>query len=116
MLTQESPSRGGARFDYSVGATHIGMAKQVSVIISLGPYIQFLNKCVAFFVAGNISRRDEALLALKNHQSQAGEELKEFTTSVIEYNTKVSFLHTYTVDIASCISLSIPFFFALETR
>ncbi|XP_057180735.1 cilia- and flagella-associated protein 54-like [Triplophysa rosa] len=35
-----------------------------------------------------LSRRDEALLALKNHHSQAGEEFKEFTTSVIEYNTK----------------------------
>ncbi|KAA0721041.1 Cilia- and flagella-associated protein 54 [Triplophysa tibetana] len=35
-----------------------------------------------------LSRRDEALLALKDHQNQAGEEFKEFTTSVIEYNTK----------------------------
>ncbi|KAK7149598.1 hypothetical protein R3I94_009044 [Phoxinus phoxinus] len=35
-----------------------------------------------------LSRRDEALFVLKKHSSLPGEEWKEFTTSVIEYNTE----------------------------
>ncbi|KTG47578.1 hypothetical protein cypCar_00019462 [Cyprinus carpio] len=35
-----------------------------------------------------LSRRDEALFGLKKHSSLPGEEFKDFTTSVIEYNTK----------------------------
>lgn len=44
--------------------------------------------CFAFFI---ISRRDEALFGLKKHSGLPGEEFKDFTASVIEYNTKVSF-------------------------
>lgn len=44
------------------------------------------------FAVCNICRRDEALFELKKHSGLPVEESKDFTASVIEFNTKVSFL------------------------
>ncbi len=52
-----------------------------------------MGRCfeIHFFAFCNISRRDEALFGLKKNSGLPGEDFKDFTTSVIEYNTKVSY-------------------------
>ncbi|XP_048011696.1 cilia- and flagella-associated protein 54 isoform X3 [Megalobrama amblycephala] len=42
-----------------------------------------------------LSRRDEVLFGLKKHSGLPGEELKDFTTSVIEYNTEKKKVGTF---------------------
>lgn len=65
------------------------------------PCLQWVCRCfeLHFFAFCNISRRDEALFGLKKNSGLPGEDFKDFTTSVIEYNTKVSFCFVKRVNI-----------------
>lgn len=82
-----------------MGAEHLELAQQVSV--SVEGHICKVGMCFVLhlFAVCNIARRDEAMYGLKKPSGLPGEEFKDFTTSVIEYNTEVSFCQLKCVNI-----------------